>query len=95
MLKKLLRLFIGLDLTSLIKKAIAGAGLPLGGLIAWFAGFFIKRVEETVDKAADGYINISDADEAADKKAADSIKQLDGAKTDEEFDQAVRNSLKP
>jgi hypothetical protein len=72
--------------------ATALIGGPLGWLIRIFGGPIVSSVEKTVDNDIEDTIEIDQSDKAAGEKASVDKKQMQDAKTDDEFDKAARDS---
>ena len=92
MFKRALEFLRNIDLTRIGKGILSKWGF----IASFFGGLLLKFIEKVVDqklKDAEDNLGIQEADKKIEEKAEQNLKKINEAKTDEDFDQAIRDSL--
>ncbi len=97
-MKSFLRATLGfirsIDFATIITGALAGLGGWWGKILSFIARPVIKSVEDKIDEQIAQYETEEKSDAEIDKKAEESVEKISKAKTDEEVDEAFRDSLR-
>lgn len=92
-LKQLLGFIRAIDLTAIGKAMLA----KFGWLAQLLGGFFLKAAEKVLDrkiKDSEDALDVKKKDQEIEAEAAHKAQAIKEAKTDDDFDKAVRDSLR-
>lgn len=78
-----------IDFTSIFKAVVSGVGGTYGWVLSFVLGPIFAGIEAAFDKA----LKLIISDSEYDAKAKADAQKVEDAKTDEQVDQAVRDSL--
>ena len=84
----------GIDFASIIASAISGLGGFWGTIASFIAKPFLKALQTQVDNKIDQVAQAEQSDTQIDQKAQANAQEMANAKTDSDFDNAARDSLK-
>ena len=93
MIKRALEYLRNLDLTAIGKSILAKWGFFASLVGGWILKFLEKIVDQKIKDAEDA-IEIKEKDEVIAVERHKKAEAIENAKTDDEFDDAVRDSLK-